>query len=130
MARQTPPPLSRRERQILDIIYEIGPASAAEIMAHMPDPPTNPAVRSILRSLEAKGRVRHREDGPRFLYMAAVSRKRARRGAIRHLVRTFFDGSTERAVAAMLELDGKRLTPEEIERMSKLIEEMKGEERT
>ena len=124
-----PTRLSRRERQILDIIYELGTATVAEVMDRMPDSPSNPAVRSVLRGLEAKGRVRHRRDGPRFLYSPTVPRGRARQTAIRHLLRTFFDGSTERAVAAMLELEASRLSPEEIERMSRLIEEMRKEGR-
>src|ERR671925_464450 len=94
--------LSRRERQIMDIIYARGQATAAEVTAALPDPPSYSAVRALLRILEQKGHLRHEQDGPRYVFLPTVPRDRARRSAMRHLVRTFFDGSTEDAVAALL----------------------------
>mgnify|MGYP003702724973 CR=1 FL=1 len=95
MARQTPPPLSRRERQILDIVYAKGEATAADIQAAMDDPPSDSAVRSALRILEAKGHLKHRQEGPRYVYVPTVTRASARKSALRHLVQTFFDDRPE-----------------------------------
>src|SRR3954465_14900574 len=103
---EAPKGLSRRERQIMDVIYRRGRATAAEVLEDMPDPPGYSAVRAMLRLLEEKGHVRHEQDGPRYVYMPTVNRDRARKSAMKHLVRTFFDGSTEDAVAALLQNDG------------------------
>lgn len=112
--------LSRRERQILDILYERGRATAAEIQAAMPDPPSYSAIRALLRVLEDKGHVLHQADGPRYVFTARVPRERARRSALKHLLQTFFDNSAGDAVAALL--DSKKITPDELDRIEALIE--------
>jgi predicted transcriptional regulator len=119
--------LSRRERQIMDVVYRFGKVTAAEVLAEMPDPPGYSAVRAMLRLLEEKGHVRHEQDGPRYVYMPTVNRDRARKSAMKHLVRTFFDGSTEDAVAALLQNDG--MSDAELQRLSRLIEAAKREGR-
>src|ERR687892_1753081 len=95
--------LSRRERQIVDILYSQGRATAAEVQAALPDPPSYSAVRAMLRILEEKGHVRHEQDGPRYVYVPTVTRDRAKRSALRHVLQTFFDGSTEQAITALLD---------------------------
>jgi predicted transcriptional regulator len=120
--------LSRRERQIMDVIYRHGKVTAAEVLAELPDPPGYSAVRAMLRLLEDKGHVRHEQDGPRYVYLPTVNRDKARRSAMRHLVRTFFDGSTEDAVAALLQGDNG-MSEDELSRLSKLIEGAKKEGR-
>jgi predicted transcriptional regulator len=114
--------LSRRERQIMDILYRLGRATAAEVMANLPGEPSYSTVRTQLRILEGKGHVRHEEDGVRYIYTAAVPRHSARRSALRHLVETFFDGSTEKVVSALLGGEGARLTDEELDRLERLIQ--------
>jgi predicted transcriptional regulator len=113
--------LSRRERQILDILYERGRATAAEILAALPDPPSYSATRALLRVLEDKGHVKHEADGPRYVFTPTVPRTRARRSALKHLLQTFFDDSAGDAVAALL--DVKKLTPGELDRIEKMIAE-------
>src|SRR5882672_11039496 len=120
--------LSRRERQIMDVIYRRGRATAAEVLEDLPDPPSYSAVRAMLRLLEEKGHVRHEQDGPRYVYLPVVNRDKARRSALRHLVRTFFDGSTEDAVAALLQSDNG-MSEDELGRLSKLIDGAKKEGR-
>jgi predicted transcriptional regulator len=120
--------LSRRERQIMDVIYRHGRVTAAEVLAELPDPPGYSAVRAMLRLLEDKGHVRHEQDGPRYVYLPTVTRDKARRSAMRHLVRTFFDGSTEDAVAALLQSDNG-MSEDELSRLSKLIDGAKKEGR-
>jgi BlaI family transcriptional regulator, penicillinase repressor len=120
--------LSRRERQIMDIVYRHGRVTAAEVHAELPEAPSYSAVRATLRLLEEKGHVRHEQDGPRYVYRPTVNRDKARRSALKHLVKTFFNGSTEDAMAALLETD-QRLGGEELERLSKLIETAKKEGR-
>src|SRR6185503_17541391 len=120
--------LSRRERQIMDVIYRRGRATAAEVLEDIPDPPSYSAVRAMLRLLEEKGHVRHEQDGPRYVFLPIVNRDKARRSAMRHLVRTFFDGSTEDAVAALLQNDSG-LSEDELSRLSKLIDGAKKEGR-
>jgi predicted transcriptional regulator len=114
--------LSRRERQIVDILYRRGRATAAEIRDDLPGDPSYSTVRTQLRILEDKGHVTHTEDGPRFVYAAVVPRHSARRSALRHLVATFFDGSTEKVVTALLGADGARLTDAELDRLAALID--------
>jgi BlaI family penicillinase repressor len=118
---QSAPQLSRRERQIMDVLYRFRKATAAEVRESMPDPPSYSAVRAMLRILEEKGHVRHEEDGPRYVYCPTVGRERARRSALRHLVNTFFEGSAEQAVAALLDGQASEMTDEELDRLSKLI---------
>ena len=110
-----PTALSRRERQVMDILYRRGEATVAEVMADLPDPPTYSAVRSILRILMEKGLINHREDGPRYVYLPAVNTDRARDDALKHVIRTFFDGSAEQAVAAVLRVSDAKLTDAEID---------------
>lgn len=113
--------LSRRERQIMDVIYRLGRATAAEVLENLPDAPSYSAVRALLRVLEDKGHVKHAEDGPRYVYLPTVPREKARRSALRQLVNTFFDGSAEQAVAALLDLSSDRLSPDELDRLAGVI---------
>jgi predicted transcriptional regulator len=113
--------LSRRERQILDILYERGQATAAEIQAALPDPPGYSAIRALLRVLETKGHVSHVVDGPRYVFVPRVPRGRARRSALTHVVRTFFGGSAGEAVVALLGGTTK-LAPDDLDRIEALIE--------
>jgi predicted transcriptional regulator len=119
--------LSRRERQMMDILYARGRATAAEIHAALPDAPTYSAVRAKLRVLEEKGHVRHEEDAMRYVYIPTVARETARRSALRHVVSTFFEGSVEQAVAALLDLSSARLDDRELDRISNLIEDARKE---
>lgn len=132
LEKQQPPlpsHLSRRESQIMDIVYELGRASAAEVRERLPDPPSYSAVRALLRVLEDKGHLRHEQDGPRYIFLPTVPRERARRSALEHLVQTFFEGSAAGAVAALLDLESTRLEPEEYERLSEMIEQARREGR-
>ena len=113
--------LSRRERQIMDILYRRGRATAAEVMADLPGQPSYSTVRTQLRVLEDKGHVRHEDDGVRFIYVPALTRQTARRSALRHLVDTFFDGSPEQAVAALLGGEGAKLSDEQLQRIAAMI---------
>jgi BlaI family penicillinase repressor len=113
--------LSRRERQIMDILYRRGKATAGEVMGELPGDPSYSTVRSQLRVLEEKGHVRHEEQGLRYIYVPAVPRRAARRSALRHVVDTFFDGSAEKTVAALLGGETARLSDDELDRISELI---------
>jgi len=113
--------VSRRERQILDVLFRRKEATASEIQAEIPDAPGYSAVRALLRILEEKGHVRHREDGPRYVYLPVVEAEAARRSALRHVLDTFFEGSAAGAMAALLGEDGGKLSPEELARMEALI---------
>jgi predicted transcriptional regulator len=113
--------LARRERQIMDILYRLGRATAAEVMEQLPGEPSYSTVRTQLRVLEEKGHVRHEEHGLRYVYAPAVSRQTARKSALRHVVETFFDGSAEKTVAALLGGESARLSDEELERIADLI---------
>jgi BlaI family penicillinase repressor len=121
MAKSRPTVLTRRERQIMDILYRRGRATAAEVMDELSGDPSSSTVRTQLRVLEEKGHVRHEEQGLRYVYVPAVPRHSARKSELRHLVDTFFDGSAEKAVAALLGGDGARFSDEELERMADLI---------
>jgi predicted transcriptional regulator len=121
--------LSRRERQIMNVIYARGAVSVQEVVDLMPDPPSYSAVRAMLRVLEEKGHVRHREDGPRYVYLPTVPRDEASRSALKQLVRTFFDGSAEQAAAALLDMSGPDLSEEELDRLSEAIEQARKEGR-
>jgi predicted transcriptional regulator len=120
-------PLSRRERQIMDIIYARGQATAAEVVQDLPDPPSYSAVRALLRILEQKGHLQHRQDGPRYVFLPTVSTDRARRSALRNVVRTFFGGSAARAAAALI--DQADLSDDEVERLSRAIDKARREGR-
>ena len=115
--------LGSRERQIMDIIYRRGKATASEVRADLPDPPTNSAVRGMLRLLEEKGHLRHESDGPRYVYLPTADTSRVSRTAMRHLVRTFFDNSASSAVAAMLGMYESRLKDADLDRLESLIEQ-------
>jgi predicted transcriptional regulator len=113
--------LSRRERQIMDILYKLERASVGQVLPKLADKPSYSTVRAQLRVLEEKGHVRHEEHGLRYVYTPAVPRDVARRSALRHLVETFFDGSTEKVVAALLGGEVARISPEELDRLARLI---------
>ena len=113
--------LSRRERQIMDIVYRLGRATAGEVMAALPGHPNYSTVRTQLRVLERKGHVRHEEEGLKYVYLAAVPRHTARKSALRHLVDTFFDGSAEQVVGALLGGEGAKISEEELERIARLV---------
>jgi predicted transcriptional regulator len=118
-----PQSLSRREREIMDIVYRLGRATAEEVRQAMAAPPSYSAVRALMRLLEDKGRLRHRRDGRKYVYAPVVSPERARRSALRHLLRTFFDGSVEKAVASLIDLEGDAVSDEELERLSRIIKD-------
>jgi predicted transcriptional regulator len=122
-----PPQVSRRERQILDILYKAGRATAADVRQAMPAAPSYSAVRTLLRILEDKGHVRHEQDGTRYVYMPTVARDTAKRSALRHILNTFFEGSTTQAIAALLDEDSRRLSPEDWERLQAAIERARKE---
>ena len=119
--------LTRRERHIMDILYRRGRATAGEVQANLPGAPSNSTVRTQLRVLESKGHVRHQEEGLRYVYMPAVPRHAARKSALRHLVDTFFEGSTEKVVGALLGGEGTRLSEEELQRIAELVAKAKKE---
>ena len=116
-----PNALSRCERQIMDILYKLDRASVGQVLSNLADKPSYSTVRAQLRVLEEKGHVRHEEHGLRYVYVPAVPRDVARRSALRHLVETFFDGSTEKIVAALLGGEVARISPEEFDRLARLI---------
>ena len=122
MGRSTEPELSRRERQILDALLELGEAPAEEVRKRLPDPPSYSAVRVMLTRLERKGAVRHREEGLRYIYAPAVSKARERRSAVSRLVRTFFGGSTAEAITALLDT-AEDLSAEELDRLAAAIKD-------
>jgi predicted transcriptional regulator len=115
--------LSRRERQILDILYQRGQATAADVQNALPEPPSYSAVRALLRILEDKGHVRHQQDGPRYVYVPTLARENAKRSALHHVLRTFFDGSAEQAISALLDESSTKLSTEELDRLARLIED-------
>jgi|ERR1039457_945349 BlaI family penicillinase repressor len=121
--------LSRRERQIMDVLYQRGRASASEIHQALPDPPSYSAVRAKLRVLEDKGHVKHQEEALRYVYLPTLAPDRARRSALRHVVDTFFNGSVERVVAALVDRSALSVSGEELDRMSALIEKARKEGR-
>ena len=114
--------LSRRERQIIDILYTQGKATAAEVQSALPDPPSYSAVRAMLRILEEKGHVRHQQDGPRYVYLPTVARDSAKKSALRHMLQTFFDGSAEQAISSLLGDPAARLSDAELDRLATLID--------
>jgi predicted transcriptional regulator len=113
--------LSRRERQIMEVLYRRGRATVAEVQAGIPDAPSYSAVRALLRVLEEKGHARHEEEGPRYVYLPCVPRTEARKSALRHMVRTIFEGSPAEAVAALLGDADTRLSTEELTELARLI---------
>jgi BlaI family transcriptional regulator, penicillinase repressor len=127
MSKQSHINLSRRERQIMDIIYQRGQATAAEVTENLPDPPSYSAVRAMLRLLEEKGHLRHEQDGPRYLFKPTLARDRAKKSALKQMLQTFFDGSIEQAVATLLDVSRSKISQEELDRLSKMIEEARKE---
>jgi BlaI family penicillinase repressor len=121
--------LSRRERQIMDVLFRHGRATAAEVQAQLPDPPSYSAVRAMLRILETKGHTRHEQDGPRYVYIPTLARNKAKRSALKHLLNTFFEGSAEQVVAALLEVSGDELSEADLKRLRRLIDDARDEAR-
>ena len=121
--------LSRRERQIMDILYREGRATPRDVLERLPDPPSYSAVRAMLRVLENKGHLRHVLEGKSYMYTPTLARTRASRSAMKNMLQTFFDGSAEKAVAALLDMSRSELTDDELERLSRLIEDAKEEGR-
>ena len=124
-----PPDLSRRERQVMDILHRRGEATVAEIMEDLPDPPTYSAVRSVLRILGEKRLIRHREDGPRYVYYPALPAERARESALAHLVETYFAGAPEMAVTALLRMSDVDLSDAELARLRERIRRARDDRR-
>jgi BlaI family penicillinase repressor len=127
MDRKSQSTLSRRERQMMDIIYRQGCASAAEIREALPDPPSYSAVRAKLRVLEEKGHIRHRQEGPRYVFLPVLSREKAKKNAVKHLLQTFFDGSTALAVSALLDVSKSDLSEEDLQQLTQLITQARKE---
>jgi predicted transcriptional regulator len=121
--------LSRRERQIMDVLHQRGQSTAAGVQARLPDPPSYSAVRALLRILEEKGHVKHRREGVRYVYAARVGRQVARRSALKRVVSTFFEGSIARTVAALLEGGDARLSEAELQHLENLISQARKEGR-
>src|SRR5215475_12470945 len=119
--------LSRRERQIMDILYQRGKSSASEVRQAMPDAPSYSAVRALLRILEEKGHIRHQAEGLKYVYLPTVAADKAKRSAVKHLLETFFKDSPEQVVAALLDVSSTRLTSDELDRMGQMIERAKRE---
>ena len=122
MSRPPLQDLSRRERQIIDILYAHGRATAAEVQAALPDPPSYSAVRAMLRILEDKGHIRHEQDGPRYVYLPVVARDSAKKSAMRHVLQTFFDGSASQAISALLDDPRASFSDAELERLARMID--------
>jgi predicted transcriptional regulator len=129
MTNQTEPHLSRRERQIMDVLHARGRVTAAEVLSALPDPPSYSAVRALLRILEQKGHVKHAAEGAKYVYSARVSRQVATRAALKRLVSTFFSGSVSQAMAALLENADTNLSENELEKIDKLIQQARKEGR-
>ncbi len=129
MARTPHLDLSRRERQIMLVIYERGPQTAQEVLQHLPEPPSYSAVRTMLRVLEEKGHLTHSQDGPRYVYQTVQPRDKASEGALRQTVRTFFDNSTEQAMAALLSMEEGKLSDDALGRLEELIKQARQEGR-
>lgn len=123
------PSLTRREREIMDILHRHGRATAQEVLDELPDAPSYSAVRALLRLLEERGHVRHTQEGQHYVYRPTVGRGEARRSALAHVVKTFFAGSVEETVAALVESSRTKLSPEELDRLSDLIDRAKKEGR-
>ena len=129
MKSKKPKGFSRREKEMMDIVYRLGQATAAEVREQMAAPPSYSSVRSTLSGLERKGHLRHQFDGNRYIYRPTVRREAARLSALEHLLSTFFDGSAAEVVAALIESKRSDLTPEELEELSQLIERTRKEGR-
>ena len=130
MSEQLEHTLSRRERQIMDTLFRRGRVSAADVQTDLPDPPSYSAVRAHLRILEEKGHIRHVQDGPRYIYIPTMTKDRAKRSALRHLVETFFNGSAEQAMAALLDDESTVISEADLDRLSGLIDRARELEQT
>jgi len=120
--------LSRRERQIMDVLFQRGEATAAEVQEHMPEPPSYSAVRAHLRILEEKGHVKHVQDGPRYIYKPTMTKAKATKSALNHLVNTFFGGSSEKVMAALLDGGSDKMSDDELDRLARMIEQAREKE--
>ncbi len=129
MAKQLFVHLSRRERQIMNVLYRRGQATAAEVQEGLPDPPGYSAVRAMLRTLEQKGHIKHEYEGPRYVFKPTVTRQRASQSALQQVVNTFFGGSTEQTVAALLDLSETKLSDDQLRRLTDLIKQARQEGR-
>ena len=129
MAKASHLDLGRRERQIMDAIHQLGEASVNDVLARLPQPPSYSAVRTMMRLLEEKGFLKHRRVGMKYVYRSTQAPAEARRSALKHLLKTFFGGSPGDAVAAVLDLSGDRISPEELDRLARLIEDARKEGR-
>ena len=121
--------LSRRERQIMDIIYELNRATVAQVLDRIPNPPSYSAIRALLRVLKEKGHLVHKQEGPRYIYSPTLSREKARKNALKHVMKTFFDNSTEDIVAALLDISEDNLSKQDYQRIQKLIKKARTEGR-
>lgn len=121
--------LSRRERQIMDIVYELKKVSVTQVLERIPNPPSYSAVRALLRVLEEKGHLTHRQEGPRYIYYPTLSREEARQSALKHIMKTFFDNSTEDVVSALLNISEDKLSEIDYKRLSELIKNARKEGR-
>lgn len=126
MSRGSHQNLTRRERQIMDVVYRHGQVTVSEVLAELPQAPSYSAVRALLRKLEEKGHLKHDAQGARYVYEATVPREEAREGALERLVRTFFDGSPSKTVAALLDLKAEELTESELDDLQRLIADARG----
>ena len=122
-------PLSRRERQIMDILYQRGSATANEVLAALPDPPSSSAIRTLLRILEEKGHAQHSQDGARYVYSPTRPRQNVAKNALSHVVQTFFGGNVEKVVAALVSEQDGRLSAEQLDRLAELIERARAQEK-
>lgn len=125
MAKKSLTNLSRRERQIMDIVYRTGTATAADIRGELADPPSDSTVRTLLRVLVEKGHLKHKQDGPRYIYSPTLSAEKAKRSALKQLLTTFFDGSAPQAMATLIDMSSSKLSPEELKQLAHLIEQAK-----
>jgi predicted transcriptional regulator len=121
--------LSRRERQIMDIVYEVNQVTVAQVLEMIPDPPSYSTVRALLGVLEEKGHLSHKQQGPRYIYSPTLPREEARQTALKHILKTFFDNSTEDVVAALLNISEEDLSEKEYKRLTKLIKKAQNEGR-
>lgn len=129
MLKNTAPSLTRREREIMDVLHQRGRATAHEVLSGLAEPPSYSAVRALLRLLEERGHVRHVQEGQAYVYMPAISAKDARKSALAHVVRTFFGGSVEHTVATLVESSRTKLSRDELDRLAEMIDRAKKEGR-
>jgi predicted transcriptional regulator len=127
--KNSPQDLGRRQRQIMDIVFELGEASVGDVLARLPDPPSYSAVRTMIRYLESKGHLRHRREGTKYIYRPREPKESVSRSALRHLIKTFFGGSAPDAVAAILDVSSEKLSDSELDRIERLISEARKEGR-